>query len=45
VPHLKAWLQRCLERPGARRALALKARSDAETSPDVTRQIARRNRL
>jgi glutathione S-transferase len=45
VPHLKAWLERCLSRPGARRALALKAKSDAETSPDVTRQIARRNRL
>jgi glutathione S-transferase len=45
VPHLKAWLERCLARPGAQRALALKAKSDAETSPDVTRQIARRNRL
>lgn len=45
VPHLKAWLERCLDRPGARRALALKTKSDAETSPDVTRLIARRNRL
>jgi glutathione S-transferase len=45
VPHLKAWLHRCLDRPAARRALALKAKSDAETSPDVTRLIARRNRL
>jgi glutathione S-transferase len=45
TPRLAAWLRRCLERPAARTALALKARSDAETSFDVTRQIARRNRL
>jgi glutathione S-transferase len=45
TPSLKAWLERCLERPAARKALALKARSDAETSADVTREIARRNRL
>ena len=45
TPHLRAWLERCLERPAARKALALKARSDAETSSEVTREIARRNRL
>ena len=45
TPHLRAWLQRCLDRPAARKALALKARSDAETSSEVTREIARRNRL
>jgi glutathione S-transferase len=45
VPHLKAWLWRCLERPAAKMALALKARSDAETSADVVREIVRRNRL
>jgi glutathione S-transferase len=45
TPHLRAWLGRCLERPAARKALALKARSDAETSSEVTREIARRNRL
>ena len=44
-PNLKAWLYRCLERPRAKEALALKAKSDAETSDDVTRLIARRNRL
>jgi glutathione S-transferase len=44
-PHLAGWLRRCLERPAARDALALKAKSDAETSADVTRLIARRNRL
>jgi glutathione S-transferase len=45
VPSLKAWLQRCLERPAAKKALALKARSDAKTSADVVREIVRRNRL
>jgi glutathione S-transferase len=44
-PHLAGWLRRCLDRPAAREALALKAKSDAETSADVTRLIARRNRL
>jgi glutathione S-transferase len=42
---LRAWLHRCLERPAAQRALALKTQSDANTPLDVTRQIARRNRL
>ena len=45
VTHLQAWLRRCLERPAAKKALALKARSDAETSADVVREIVRRNRL
>ena len=45
TPRLEAWLHRCLERPAARQALALKAQSDANTPPEVTRQIARRNRL
>jgi len=45
VPHLKAWLARCLERPAARAALALKNRADNETPPEVTRRIARINRL
>jgi glutathione S-transferase len=44
-PHLKNWLLRCLERPAARKALALKAKSDRETSVEVTRRIARTNRL
>ena len=30
-PHLKAWLTRCLDRPAARAALALKTKSDDET--------------
>ena len=45
VPHLKAWLTRCLERPAARAALALKNKADAETPAEVTRRIARINRL
>ena len=45
VPHLKAWLDRCLARPAAQTALTLKNKADAETPAEVTRQIARRNRL
>jgi glutathione S-transferase len=44
-PNLQAWLARCLDRPAARAALALKAKADAETPADVTRRIARINRL
>jgi len=44
-PNLKSWLTRCLERPAAREALALKSEADDETPPDVVRQIARINRL
>jgi len=44
-PHLKNWLVRCLERPAARRALALKTKSDQETPAETTRRIARINRL
>jgi glutathione S-transferase len=45
VPNLKAWLMRCLERPAARAALALKAKADRQTPVEVTRRIARINRL
>ena len=44
-PNLKAWLLRCLDRPAARAALALKTKSDNETPVEVTRRIARINRL
>ena len=44
-PHLKAWLVRCLDRPAARAALTLKTKSDNATPADVTRRIARINRL
>jgi glutathione S-transferase len=45
VPRLKAWLTRCLERPAARAALALKTKADNETPVEVIRRIARINRL
>jgi len=45
VPNLKAWLTRCLDRPAARAALALKTAADHATPADVTRRIARTNRL
>jgi glutathione S-transferase len=45
VPDLKAWLFRCLERPAARAALALKTAADQATPAEVTRRIARINRL
>ena len=45
VPNLKAWLMRCLARPGAREALALKSKADNETPAEVIRRIAKLNRL
>src|ERR1700728_1812718 len=45
VPNLKDWLTRCLSRPAARAALALKDKADSETPAEVTRNIARINRL
>jgi len=45
TPHLKAWLTRCLDRPAARNALALKTKAENATPPEVTRRIARINRL
>jgi glutathione S-transferase len=45
VPNLKAWLTRCLVRPAARKALALKTKADNATPAEVTRHIARINRL
>ena len=45
VPNLKAWLTRCLDRPAAREALALKTAADNATPVEVTRRIARTNRL
>lgn len=45
VPNLNAWLTRCLDRPAARAALALKTKADNETPAEVTRRIAKINRL
>jgi glutathione S-transferase len=45
TPHLADWLRRCLERPAARAARALREEADAAVPLDVTRGIAKRNRL
>src|SRR5262244_4328804 len=45
TPRLAQWLSRCLERAAARSALALRAKADAEVPLEVTRTIARNNRL
>jgi glutathione S-transferase len=45
TPALAAWLKRCLERPAARDALALRSEADARVPVEVTRAIARNNRL
>ena len=44
-PNLKSWLTRCLDRPAAREALALKSKADSDTPAEMTRHIARINRL
>jgi glutathione S-transferase len=45
TPCLGDWLSRCLERPAARAALALRTAADAAVPVEVTRAIARNNRL
>jgi glutathione S-transferase len=45
TPDLAAWLARCLERPAAQKALALRDAADAATPAEVTRMIVARNRL
>ena len=45
TPRLADWLRRCLERPAAREARALRAAADAAVPVEVTRAIARHNRL
>jgi glutathione S-transferase len=45
TPQLAAWLGRCLERPAAREAQALRVQADARVPVEVTRAIARNNRL
>ena len=44
-PRLGDWLARCLARPAARAAQALRAAADAQVPVEVTRAIARNNRL
>jgi hypothetical protein len=45
MPRLGDWLKRCLERPAARAARALRAQADAQVTVEVMREIARHNRL
>jgi glutathione S-transferase len=45
TPHLADWLRRCLGRAAAQAALRLRAEADALVPVEVTRQIARNNRL
>ena len=45
TPRVGDWLKRCLHRPAARAARALRDQADAKTSVEVTRAIARHNRL
>jgi glutathione S-transferase len=45
TPNLAAWLSRCLIRPAAMKARALRDAADAATPVEVTRMIVARNRL
>jgi len=45
TPRLRDWLKRCLERPAARAAQSLRAEADAQVPVEITRTIARNNRL
>jgi glutathione S-transferase len=45
TPRIGGWLSRCLGRPAARAAQALRAEADAAVPVEVTRAIARHNRL
>jgi glutathione S-transferase len=45
TPRLADWLHRCHDRPAARAALKLRGEADAATPAEITRTIARMNRL
>jgi glutathione S-transferase len=45
TPRLADWLGRCLDRPAAREAQRLRAEADAAVPVEITRRIARHNRL
>jgi len=45
TPRLAGWLKRCLERPAAVEARRLRAEADAQVPVEITRTIARNNRL
>jgi glutathione S-transferase len=45
MPRLADWLRRCHDRPAARAAVKLRGDADAATPAEITRTIARMNRL
>jgi glutathione S-transferase len=45
TPRLADWLRRCHDRPAARAAVKLRAEADTATPAEITRTIARMNRL
>jgi len=45
TPHFAAWLDRCYERPAARKVSRMRAEAEAGAPLDTTREAARRNRL
>jgi len=45
TPRLADWLRRCHDRPAARTAVKLRAEADVATPAEITRTIARMNRL
>jgi len=45
TPSLARWLRACLARPAAREAGRLRAEADATVPIEITREIAKRNRL
>jgi glutathione S-transferase len=45
TPRLAHWLQACLSRPAAQEARRLRAEADATVPVEITREIAKRNRM
>jgi glutathione S-transferase len=45
TPRLAGWLRSCLDRPAAREAGRLRQEADATVPVEITREIAKRNRL
>jgi glutathione S-transferase len=45
TPRLAGWLKACLDRPAAREAGRLRQEADATVPVEITREIAKRNRL
>src|SRR5215216_5441702 len=45
TPRLAGWLRNCLDRPAAREASRLRQEADVTVPVEITREIAKRNRL